>query len=270
MSRIHFIFVLVLCFSTAYTQEREFPYKRSKADWAILSASVGTALASEFLLDTRDDKLSVAEIEKLKRNSVNRFDRGATYNWSPSASNFSDVPYHIMPLLPMTLGIPLAVNKKWDNAFTLGLMYTEVLFFTKGITGLTKTLTARTRPYMYNTQFTPEERFALQQGETTPRTSFISGHTSVTFAYAVLLAKTYSDIYGNTTWSKIIWATAVSAATATAWARVEAGVHYPTDVLAGAIVGSALGYFIPELHKTKNKKLSLIVTPSLFNIAYKL
>ena len=170
----------------------------------------------------------------------------------------------------MTLGIPLAFNKKWDNAFTLGLMYTEVFFFTKGITGLTKTLVGRTRPYLYNSDFSPEERFALQQDAPAAKASFISGHSSVTFAYAVLLAKTYSDIYGKTIWSKLIWAGALSAAAATAWARVEAGVHYPTDVLAGAIVGSTIGYLIPELHKTKDKKLSLIVTPAQLSICYKL
>jgi membrane-associated phospholipid phosphatase len=267
---IYIVTIIILCQQKPYAQDREFPYSRSKTDWAILSVSLASTITSEFLLDERKNNLSVTEIGSLKRSSVNQFDRNATYNWSTSAGNFSDVPYRVMPFLPMALGIPLAANKKWDDAFTLGLIYTEVFFFTKGITGIIKTLAGRTRPYLYNTNFTPEERFALQQDAPTATTSFFSGHSSVTFAFAVLLSKTYTDIYGKNIWSKIIWVTSLSAATATAWARVEAGVHYPTDVIAGALIGSAIGYFIPEFHKTKNRKISVIINPAQFKVAYKL
>jgi membrane-associated phospholipid phosphatase len=270
MIRAFHTIIVILCLSNANAQDREFPYSRSKTDWVILSVSAASVVASEFLLNERDDKLSITEIEALKRSAVNSFDRNATYNWSKVAGNFSDVPYRIMPFLPIALGIPLAKTKKWDNAFTLGLIYSEVFFFTKGITGITKTVVGRTRPYLYNTDFTPEERFALQQDAPTATTSFFSGHSSVTFAFAVLLSKTYTDIYGKNTWSKIIWVTSLSAATATALARIEAGVHYPTDVIAGALIGSAIGYLIPELHKTKNRKISFIVNPTQFKVAYNL
>jgi membrane-associated phospholipid phosphatase len=270
MLRVLYIIIPILCIATAHAQEKEFPYSRSKTDWVILSLSVGSTLTSEFLLDTRDNKLSIPEIEDLKRSSVNKFDRNATYNWSTSAGNFSDVPYRIMPFLPMALGVPLVKNKKWNNAFTLGLIYSEVFFFTKGVTGITKTVAGRTRPYLYNTSFTPEERFLLQQDAPAAMSSFFSGHSSVTFAFAVLLSKTYTDIYGKNSWSKLIWITSLSAATATAWARVEAGVHYPTDVIAGAIIGSVIGYVIPELHKTKNRKLSMVINSNQFMIAYNL
>lgn len=267
---INILTLIVICLPKVHAQDREFPYSRSKKDWALLSVSAASTITSEFLLDARNDKLSLIEIEALKRSSINQFDRNATYNWSTSAGDFSDVPFRIMPFLPMALGVPLVANKKWDNVFTLGLIYAEVTLLTKGLTGITKTLAGRRRPYLYNTDFTPEERFALQQDAPAPTASFFSGHSSVTFAFAVLLSKTYTDIYGKNTWSKIIWITSLSAATATAWARVEAGVHYPTDVIAGALIGSAIGYFIPELHKTKNKKVSLVISPSQFIVAYKL
>ncbi|MBP7433432.1 PA-phosphatase, partial [bacterium] len=40
--------------------------------------------------------------------------------------------------------------------------------------------------------------------------------------------------------------------------RITAGEHYPTDVIAGAVLGSLTGLFIPLLHKIKNKNLSVI------------
>ena len=42
--------------------------------------------------------------------------------------------------------------------------------------------------------------------------------------------------------------------------RVAAGMHFPTDVLAGAAVGAALGIAIPDLHRVK--RVSITVAPS--------
>ena len=40
-------------------------------------------------------------------------------------------------------------------------------------------------------------------------------------------------------------------------------MHYPTDVIAGAIVGSAIGYLVPTLHrKGREGRLGLVVTPT--------
>ena len=46
-------------------------------------------------------------------------------------------------------------------------------------------------------------------------------------------------------------------------ARVKAGVHYPTDVIAGAIAGSAIGYLVPRLHRKEGEgRLGLVVSPT--------
>ena len=37
-------------------------------------------------------------------------------------------------------------------------------------------------------------------------------------------------------------------ATSVALLKIKAGYHYPTDVAAGALVGSALGVLVPVLH----------------------
>jgi membrane-associated phospholipid phosphatase len=39
--------------------------------------------------------------------------------------------------------------------------------------------------------------------------------------------------------------------------RVLSGKHFPTDVLTGAVVGSALGWLIPELHRNKGSNTHL-------------
>ena len=99
--------------------------------------------------------------------------------------------------------------------------------------------------------------------------SFFSGHTSGAFAGAIFLAKAYTDMYGKTAWSKIVWTTSLSAAAFTGYCRVAAGEHFVTDVLAGALVGSAAGYFIPVLHKKSTFDVSYSALPGRFSLTYR-
>ncbi|MCU0398599.1 MAG: phosphatase PAP2 family protein [Cyclobacteriaceae bacterium] len=250
--------------------QSSFPYKITKKDWLIAPISAATLITGQ-LLGKKDFNLNVEEIQDLNRQTINAFDRGATYNWSTSAQQFSDITEQTLRFAPLLYMIPIVKNKTWNNGVALGLMYAEVLMLNTGITGITKSLTKRIRPYLYNSSFTVEERFDFQ-GEEAPeaKTSFFSGHSSTAFASAVFLSKTFTDIYGKTTLSKVIWVGSLSLATATAIARFEAGVHFPTDVLAGAVVGSVIGYLIPVLHKSTKDKLSFSVFPNQIYVTYKL
>jgi hypothetical protein len=47
--------------------------------------------------------------------------------------------------------------------------------------------------------------------------------------------------------------------------RVQAGKHFPTDVLVGAAVGSAIGYFIPYFHRQKSNNHQLSIVADTFS-----
>jgi membrane-associated phospholipid phosphatase len=49
-------------------------------------------------------------------------------------------------------------------------------------------------------------------------------------------------------WVLPLWLGAEALAATTAVLRVEAGKHFWSDVAVGALVGSAVGYLVPELH----------------------
>jgi membrane-associated phospholipid phosphatase len=262
--------ILLLPLFGLRSQQREFPYAISKKDIWIASTGITTFIATNYL-SSNDHNLSVTRITSLNRNDINRFDRNATYFWNRSADKVSNVVSAALPLTPLALTIPQLKNKKWNQAGTLGIMYVEVSLLTRGVTGITKSIVGRTRPYLYNTSFTPQERFDFQEhGAPKASTSFFSGHSSSAFASAVFLSKMYTDIYGKGTWSTIIWCSSLSLASVSAYCRVAAGEHFPTDVIVGAVVGSAIGYVIPTLHKKNTEKISLSVLPNHFSIRYKL
>jgi membrane-associated phospholipid phosphatase len=144
---------------------------------------------------------------------------------------------------------------------TVALMFAESIFFLSGFTYITKATAGRRRPYIYNTDLSVEERYAM--GGNDACFSFFSGHTAAAFTAATFLSKVISDIHGNCIWTKLLWGSSLTVAALTGYARVKAGKHYPTDVIAGAVVGFAIGYLVPTLHKKKKKNhVSFVISPN--------
>jgi len=77
--------------------------------------------------------------------------------------------------------------------------------------------------------------------------SFPSGHTSFAFSTATSLSIAYPKWYVIA--PSFIWAGCVG------YSRMDLGVHYPSDVLAGAIIGSASAYLSYKLNKWYYKKI---------------
>jgi membrane-associated phospholipid phosphatase len=76
--------------------------------------------------------------------------------------------------------------------------------------------------------------------------SFPSGHTSHTAVFSTLGARNGEAIMEQAAWrfsSRLFFGLLT---TATAWARIEARKHYPSDVFAGAALGHFWGAFIDE------------------------
>ena len=82
--------------------------------------------------------------------------------------------------------------------------------------------------------------------------SFPSGHTSLAFATATALSLKYPKWYVIA--PSYLWACSVG------YSRMNLGVHYPSDVLAGAVVGAGSAYVTYLVNnwfwkKEGNKKL---------------
>ena len=222
-------------------------------------------------LSSKIDPLSLGEIGALDRRDVNGFDRGTTYDWSPTWSDRSDQPRNLLIASSILLvGGPYVLRGEWSRTKTMATILVEAASLTTAVTYLTKGLAGRARPYAYNTSLTPEERLAVVgPDDPSGRQSFISGHASSAFAAATLLSTIYGDVHGPTFVSRVIWVSSLSLASLTAYGRVKAGVHFPSDVLAGAALGAAIGYLVPAIHR-RDGDAGLSVTAGLGSIQVRL
>ncbi|PJJ83436.1 phosphatase PAP2 family protein [Mucilaginibacter auburnensis] len=122
---------------------------------------------------------------------------------------------------------------------TKGLQIAGSIIIAEGLTAGLKYTIKRQRPF----DAYPHLVYA-HSNPTDP--SFPSGHTSVAFATATSVSIAFPKWY--------VIVPSFSYATAVGYSRLRLGVHYPSDVLAGALIGAGSSYLTVKLTKLLNKK----------------
>ncbi len=84
---------------------------------------------------------------------------------------------------------------------------------------------------------------------------FVSSHATNSFALALFSGLLLKKHYKYILCIMIFWAALVS------YSRVYVGVHYPGDVLGGAILGSIIGILVFWVMKFVDKQLKLKLNP---------
>ena len=118
----------------------------------------------------------------------------------------------------------------------------EAVTLTSAATEWTKILFHRPRPFLYVSTSTGPS--SADDGR-----SFPSSHTSLAFAAAAAYASVLHR-RGLAGRDQLRIGAMFAAATATGILRVVAHRHFPTDVVAGAALGFAIGWTVPALHAT--------------------
>jgi len=170
-------------------------------------------------------------------------DRGTVGDVRPGAAAASDVA---LLAAGGAAGLWLALESRTD----LGVVREDLTVLAQAVaaasalTNWSKVVFHRPRPYRY------VAGAAGSGGDAESGLSFPSGHTSAAFAAAFA----YWSIQvrrGTATRQTPRIATLVALATATGVLRVVARKHFPTDVVAGAALGAAVGWSVPRLYPVR-------------------
>jgi len=233
------------------------PYRLSYAvDLPLAIGGAGLTVGG-IVWQQRLDPLDAAAIATLDPADVNAFDRVSTRLWNVPAQRVSDVGLALAFVLPASL---YGSERVRHDGWRFTAMWAEVYLVTQGLTELTKAWASRIRPYMYNDAVSVADKTSGHL-ESQGRTSFFSGHSSLSAAlcfYTAMMVQTY---YPHSRWSRLAWALAASFSALTASLRVIGGRHYPTDVIAGYAVGTVVGVSVPLLHRIGTRDRALGVTP---------
>tara|TARA_X000001036_G_scaffold158491_1_gene150405 strand:+ start:16527 stop:17339 length:813 start_codon:yes stop_codon:yes gene_type:complete len=245
-----FLFLIVFIFVFVEGKgKNNSPYSFSKdLDMKIAGASGGLLLGS-VLVDYVS--LDLEEIASLNSDDISDYDVRAIKNWDLNSIKMSDLLLYSSIAVPGLLLTDKIVRNDYRN---FSLLWAESVFLTLGITNLTKVLVGRPRPYLYGNK--APEKYKIKEDN---RKSFFSGHTSISAVSCFLMASMYDDYNPDSKFSSYLWVGAGLVPALTAYYRYDAGKHFPSDLVAGYIVGSAVGILIPKWH-TKNSKVNAGLT----------
>lgn len=228
-------------------------WKRSRfgtADYVLTGAGAVLTLASAIIKPLSSHNLGGGILfDDSVRNAIRPSSTEARYAFRDA----SDVGLSTTVVAPFFID---ALASAWwwhgsrDVAEQMALRGLETMAVIGGLQGVTNTLVSRERPYGQNCDTPDLPSNAIDCTSNSHYRSFFSGHSSFSFTAAALVCFDHFeyDLFGGP-WDGVMCATAYGFAATTATFRVVADVHYASDVIAGAMMGTIVGYGVPLLHR---------------------
>lgn len=173
-----------------------------------------------------------------------------------SVARFSDYLWYATQYFPVADSIvtPLATDRfNVDVAMQMTLINWQVQGVSFFLTRATHRLVGRTRPVAAGCEEDPTHDPDCQAGyegsDSAINTSFLSGHSSMSFAGAGSTCAHHIALpmYGGNAADAVVCAAALTSATTVGVLRIMVDKHWWTDVVAGASLGLATGFGLPFL-----------------------
>jgi membrane-associated phospholipid phosphatase len=179
---------------------------------------------------------------------VNALDRPTIGRASDLAGNISDATVTVAFAAPVALAAATGGRESLEDL----VVAAEAVAINGGLVSLTKVAVRRPLPRVYAGD--PD-----LIGRTRGYRSFYSGHTSYAFSALTATSMTIGLRYNR--WLAPALITGL-VGTSVAVERVLAGYHFPSDVVVGAAVGTAVGIAVPLLHARQWSSWRLTLLPA--------
>ncbi|HEY8086941.1 MAG TPA: phosphatase PAP2 family protein [Polyangiaceae bacterium] len=215
------------------------------SDITLTGAGAGVSALLSLILSTGEIKpLGVSSGDSYRLLSIDRI--AVTQTIDPHAALYSDIGLYSAVGFAVLDSLLSSQRDGWDAALVDAVMYAESISLTEALTDVTKIAVRRPRPIDYINCGSPSSSGC---SSTDLELSFFSGHAATVgdiTATATYLAFVRSP-HTARPWITLGVGTALTAFVS--YERVRSGNHFPTDVVAGALAGAAIGVLVPHLHR---------------------
>ncbi|HZS35408.1 MAG TPA: phosphatase PAP2 family protein [Polyangia bacterium] len=219
------------------------PY-RLRLDIDLPLLALGTTLwaGSSFVSNAPPPSCGAPSTPACDVTQVNALDRSAIY-YNPSLRGVA-TGVGLVPVAFLLIPFIDAGPRHWRSWLTDFVVIAEALAWDGAVQDVVRRAVRRPRPFLYLDGAGGFERTSAEA-----TFSFYSGHTSFAFTLATSVAFTFQLRHPRSRWCALVWTALLSVATIEPILRVLAGDHFPTDVIVGALTGSAFGVLLPALHR---------------------
>ncbi|MBX9851238.1 MAG: phosphatase PAP2 family protein [Cytophagaceae bacterium] len=265
-----FLYILLLISLPTYAQQDSLAGKKPSVykkinPWVTYPIIVGGFVTNYFGVRFLKSKpgLDSATAVNLSPQDVNAFDRGASKQdpvLADGSQSSSTIILSAAAVLPLILGFDRNIR---NDGVRVGLIYLETMSIVANAYSWGVGNIYRKRPYVYN----PNENIArrTRQGSFN---SFYCGHCAATSASSFFIAKVFLDYHPDFKLKSLVYTAALIPPAIVGYYRYRAGMHFPSDIIAGTTGGAIIGILIPQFHKNKNKNLSMYPAPGGLGLVY--
>lgn len=251
-----FLIVTVLGQSLAQEQKEIKETRKSVyrvRPWIDVPIIVGGLISNYYgvrILKSKDG-LDSGEVYQLTPEDINKFDRGATRQdpaFAEKAMKLSDITLTGTFIFPAMLLLDKQVR---SEPLKVGIVFLTTMSLMSNLYSWGVGHIDKYRPYVYNPEESMTRRMRIGS-----RNSFYGGHAAAAASVSFFTVKVFHDYHPGHKLTPYLWGAALIPPTIVGYYRYKAGMHFPTDLIAGIGAGALVGIIVPQLHKPRHKNIS--------------
>jgi membrane-associated phospholipid phosphatase len=240
-----YLLILSLLFSLAgKPATAQSPYSLTLDTEIPIGGFTALTLAYAYKLSKNHPILTAQQVSSIDTSLLMMLDRKTIHYHNRTADQVSTI---MLFLSFSSFAVPAIDPNMRKDYGTYAVINGETVFSGLSIYGSFKNTVNRPRPFMC----APDDPYCDKYVKSSTA-SFPSGHVTMSACNAFYTAKIINDNSNNTGLKIATWSTAALYPAVVGLLRIKSGKHYPTDVIAGYIIGAAAGILIADVHQIQD------------------